>query len=353
LLRSLPTYRPNLGLVPAGRRRVTPIAAQVLAMVPRPTDNVITVKSSGADAVKDTVPLMIDKINRTAWQVEKLAAYLQGKSREETVRNNWNFIFDHIQYVKDPDGEEQVRSPRRLIYDGKGDCDCFSVCLGALLKQQNIPFKIRVAAYGKSKDFSHVYIVAPKSGNTIGDRNTYYVVDPVVHKFNYEAGVDDTTRDALTNKKDFSMKLTSLDGFGGSALGACTPEKQKTPADIRRFVPTVEIENKGLIITEKFLTLNKITYQNSLNNNHGVISTTDANGNALQLPTIMTKAQAAQALNVITNKDAAAPAPTPNTVPAAQAEALSLKSLWEKAKENPWVLLGLGALGYAVLSSKE
>jgi len=201
----------GLGMVPVGKRTVKPIPAKILGMVPKPTDNNITVKGDDADPINDTIPLIKAKIKRTSYQVKKLAAYLKGSSLAQTLRNNYDFIFKHIQYTKDDEGEEQVRSPRRLIHDAQrgGDCDCFTVLLGALLTEQNIPFKIRVSANQTPGVWGHVYVVVPKDGDvkkSLNSKLQYYVLDPVVHEFNYEA--------PFHNKQDFAMKLVSLDGLG-------------------------------------------------------------------------------------------------------------------------------------------
>lgn len=190
----------SLGLVPTGTRVVRPMPESLSSLVPAPTDNNVTVKKYGADPVKDTVPLIKSMVRRQLWQGRKLAAKLKGKTLEETARNNWQFIMNYIQYAQDAEGQEQVRSLRRLVADKKGDCDCYTVALLNLFTNQGVKAKIRIAKYNGSPDYSHVYVIVPRPDGS------YITVDPVVHKFNHEV--------PFTDKKDFDMKLVGLDGLG-------------------------------------------------------------------------------------------------------------------------------------------
>jgi hypothetical protein len=325
----------GLGLVPVGKRKVRPIPEHVKRMVPPPTDKNITIKPSGVDAERDTVPFMMNKIKRTAWQAEKLAKYLKGETLTETLRNNYDFLFNHIQYKKDPDDDEQVRSPRRLIYDGFGDCDCFTVCLGTLLINQKIPFIIRIGAYDGNTEFTHVYIVVPKPGadKSLDNRKDYMVLDPVVHQFNYEA--------PFTNKKDFAMKLSSLDAPPGITPNKC--EVKPSPTTIRRYVQTSWVETNGLVPTAKFLRDNKIAYRDAVSEKTGggIIVVDTANG-PLQLLPVLSKSDSITALEAI-NAPAKSITSTPKT-PITKGTAQSQKG-W-----SPWWFVGLGVIGYALLS---
>lgn len=229
----------GLGLVPNGKRTVTPIPAHLLALVPKPSGKNENVKSNNADPEQDTVPMMMRYVRRQQWQGKKLAQALRGSTREQTVRNIYNFIFKHIQYELDPTGSEQVRSLRRLVADRKGDCDCFSNAIANLLLNLDIPFAFRIARYKASNDWSHIYIVVPKSGSSLA--NGYYTIDPVVHRFNYETPFSD--------KKDFAMNLKSLDG-----LGACNTDGKRKDGKRKVLVmPASQIASMGLVKTEQVL----------------------------------------------------------------------------------------------------
>lgn len=285
-------YISGLGMVPTGKRKVSPVPKRLLGLVPKPVDNNVTVKSSGVDSITDTVPLMRNKIRRTLWQTEKLAKELTGSSKNATARNDWEFIFQHIQYVQDPKGDEQVRSPRRLIYDGKGDCDCFTVTLSSLLLNQKIPHKLRVSANQVAGEWGHIYIVVPKDGNVDKDldtRSDYIVIDPVVHQFNYEA--------PFLSKKDFAMKLTSLDGLGEAQQG-CNPIPEFNL--LRRYVYTEQVVEQGLVPTKQFLKANNIPFTEIVDqsNDSGAFAINTPLG-VKRVPTIITKAQAEQVKSMV------------------------------------------------------
>jgi hypothetical protein len=278
-----------LGLVPNGKRSVTPVPADLLALVPKPTGRNEVVKKRNADPLKDTVPMIQKLIKRQAWQGKKLAAALKGSTVEETVRNNWDFFMNHIQYVQDPDTRETVRSLRRTVHEGKGDCDCFVNGLGNLLYNQGIKnAKLRVAAYNNADQVSHIYIKVP------GSYSGMLTLDPVIHKFNYE--------EPFTYKKDFPMTLESLDGFGACAPSGSGSDGSGNNSNTNQiinklnvFVNTQTVVDQGLIPTQQFLEKNKIPYtqqhSNELNASEFLVETP---GGEIKVPSIMKPEQAEQ-----------------------------------------------------------
>ncbi len=281
----------SLGLVANGTRRVTPVPAALLKLVPKPDDQNLTIKKKGADTLRDTVPLMLSKIKRTAWQSKKLAGVLKGNTLAQTLRNDWNFVFNHIQYKLDTKGIEQVRSPRRMIHEGIGDCDCFSVTLGTFLINQGIKAKLRIAKYSNAvnpNEWSHVYIVVPKDGNvkkSLSNRSDYYVIDPVVHQFDYE--------EKPSEVKDFplngNMELQFLDGVpSASGMGCpslCAIGGKNKGSDLVR---TSYLAQDGILTTERFLTLLSVPFQvNTKADGSVVFNVVKKNGEGLSLPPIV------------------------------------------------------------------
>jgi hypothetical protein len=323
----------RLGLVPNGKRSVTPVPARLLALVPKPKNIEVEIESN-ADPLQDTVPFMKKRIAETVYQVEKLvqAPELRGTSLHDTVRKYYNFIFRHIQYVKDPDNVEAVRDPATLIHQGKGDCDCFTVCLGAMLMAAGIPFKIRVAAY--RGEWQHVYIVVPKNGDAskeLTSRSQYYTVDPVVHKFDYE--------EPFSKKRDFAMRLVSLQGGmgacntstqSGSTSNGGTTEKKPVIMMLRRYIFTEQVVDEGLVPTQKFLEANKIPYAQSFSDKDSGEFVIDTPGGELKIPTIITKAQAEELKTLMQSAGAQA-----------SAVATSLKSNLQW-----WIIGGLALLWF-------
>lgn len=310
----------GLGLVPNGKRTVSPIPAHLLALVPKPEGKNEVVKAASADPERDTVPMLMRNVRRQKWQGAKLAKALKGSTRYQTVKNIYDFIFDHIQYELDPQGSETVRSIRRLIADKKGDCDCFASAIANLLLNLNIPFAFRIAAYKGSEDYSHIYIIVPKSGNSLS--NGYYTIDPVVHQFNYEV--------PFTSKKDFGMELKSLDGFAG--LGSCYSQsaltaQQKQVNTLGDMVPLSWLKRNGLVSSEKFLTDAGLPFElKEQPDKKFMVAVSTPNGEQL-LPTIITPDQAATIKNYLQNP------PPPSAI---ASKTVKPKSNWLK-----W-LLGIG-----------
>jgi len=149
--------------------------------------------------VSDTVDFIPKIVKGTQWQVESFVNQeLRGLSTYEACKKLWHFVKFHIRYKKDKRGVEQVRSPRRLIHDGVGDCDCFTTFIDTCLSVLKIPTINRITKYGESF-FQHIYPIVP-----VGN-GKYIIMDCVVGKFNYE--------EPYTEKKDYNMDLQYLDGI--------------------------------------------------------------------------------------------------------------------------------------------
>lgn len=168
-------------------------------LFPRAEGRNIVWKKNGK--LKDTVGLMKRVIAFTQPQTKRIAEELRAETIEKTCRKIWNFTFKHLQYRKDEDGKEQVRSPARSWSDRKIglDCDCMTVFIGAILMSLKINnFSIRLTRY-ESDSFEHVYPVVHTPNGVI-------IMDCVVHQYNYEV--------PYTEKQDIKMDLEFLNGFG-------------------------------------------------------------------------------------------------------------------------------------------
>jgi hypothetical protein len=156
-----------------------------------------TVKKGAS--VKDTVHVIPLIVKKTAWQVQKYVDHeLKGLNTYDACKKLWQFVKYHIEYRPDERGIEQVRSPRRLIHDGYGDCDCGTTFILTCLYVLKIPATRRITKYEENR-FQHIYPVVPlRNGKEI-------IVDFVVHQFNYE--------EPYTEKEDYKMDLQFLDGI--------------------------------------------------------------------------------------------------------------------------------------------
>lgn len=264
---NLATILRGLGLVPAESRSVNPLPSELKALVPAPVDNNITVKLPTPDVEKDTMPLIVSKSKRTAYQTKKLAEKLKSATLAATLASDSNFILDYIKYRKDDEEHEQVRSPRRLIYDGAGDCDCFAVFLATLLINQGIDFRFRITRYKEADDWSHIYIVVPKNqrhsaAGDFSDRSKYYVLDPVTNRHDYEV--------SFIDKRDYDMGLQYLDGLPsagtlsglGCGCGVKTNNGNGNDKPSKVYViPSKVLSRRGLMPASELLDKIGLPYQ--------------------------------------------------------------------------------------------
>ncbi len=181
-------------------------------LFPPPTKNDIVIKKS-AD-LADTIQLFRKVLPQTLWQTEKIAKALKGPNLEETCSNIWHFVYEHIQYKRDEDGVEQVRSPRRAWWDRKTgvDCDCYTMFILSILQCLNIHALARVTKYPKKfplvPRWQHVYPIVPKPGHEedyLEDRDFYIVIDCVKDDYNDEQ--------PYLEAIDYDMRLDYLDGI--------------------------------------------------------------------------------------------------------------------------------------------
>jgi LEA14-like dessication related protein len=144
--------------------------------------------------VLETVESCVNIIAEHHKEVEGLAAKLEADTVKGTCRNIFNFAYTYLQYQKDEDGTEQLRTPARSWQDGQIkfkqqgvksagiDCDDYSIFCGSLLKCMNIPFKIRITKYNGNSYFQHIYVYVPAKG----DSEDEIIIDPVLSKFDYQ-----------------------------------------------------------------------------------------------------------------------------------------------------------------------
>lgn len=173
--------------------------------------------------VEDTVKLIQKIVRETVWQAKKFAAFIKGKSLEDTCRRLWTFCYTKIAYKKDEKNKEQVRDfcrvwadrhnfkrdkNRKEILDENGnkipngcDCDCVTSFISTTLSALRIKHALRRTKYWEDH-FQHIYVVVPIPGGG------YYTLDPVVHQFNYE--------EPFSENKDTIMDLEYLNGVPDS-----------------------------------------------------------------------------------------------------------------------------------------
>lgn len=174
--------------------------------------------------VLETVESCIDIVASHHREVEDLARELKADNLKDTCRNIFNFAYNYLQYQKDDDGTEQLRTPARSWLDGQVkfkqygksstgiDCDDYSIFCGSILKCLGIPFKFRITKYDGKHHFQHIYVFVP----TLGDSEDEIIIDPVLSKFDYQ-------KPYSFEKSDFSMSplqmvagIHGIDGMTGT-----------------------------------------------------------------------------------------------------------------------------------------
>jgi hypothetical protein len=155
--------------------------------------------------VNDTLQFIPKVVQSTLHHTKQLAQQLQGRTLDETCRNIWEFVYQHIAYKKDDEGKEQIRSPARAWQDRQSgvDCDCYTTFISSILTNLKIPHTYRITKYWKPH-FQHIYPIVPTNNGN------YITIDCVVEKYNYE--------EPFSEKKDTKMDLQYLNGLDGEEV---------------------------------------------------------------------------------------------------------------------------------------
>lgn len=98
---------------------------------------------------------------------DSLLRLVRSSDRYECAYNIWSWVASNIRYKKDPEGEQWIKTPSRLIYDGCGDCKSMTILICAVLTKLGIKNKFRFVSYDKTRNYTHVYPVAVIEGEDI------------------------------------------------------------------------------------------------------------------------------------------------------------------------------------------
>lgn len=197
-------YQPNIltigsggfGLVASHRRNIKN-GAQYNHLFPAPagTDPLLSKSAS----VHDTLDFMADIVQKTTVDTRAISNILKGNTLAETCSRIWNFCYNHIQYKKDSDGEEELRRPSRAWKDRISgiDCDCFAIFCSSILTNLKITHSLRICELQNKGYFQHVYVVVPSDQSATKISGKYFTIDPVLDKFNLEAPGITKTNDKI------------------------------------------------------------------------------------------------------------------------------------------------------------
>lgn len=171
----------------------------------KPNGKEVTIRA-GAEPLR-TIHEMQKIVYETLHQTAAIAKVLKGVTIEQSVKNVWQFLYNNIQYKKDEKDREQLREPIVAWADRATgiDCDCFSILASSILLNMGIDNAIKMCSTSLDKAFGHVYVVVPKN-SIITNRNSYWVVDACLHRFDDEAK-------NITNEYYKNMRTTRLSGL--------------------------------------------------------------------------------------------------------------------------------------------
>jgi len=183
------------------QKRVLKDIRPYMHLFPQATGKNYVVKRNAG--VAHTVRFIPRMVKATTYQTERFAKMIVAPTLKETCAKIWRWVYDHIRYEKDGENE-LVRSARRVVKDGKGDCDCMTSFIDNVLlnvrKLKRWTFRVlnRTTKY-KGPNFQHIYpVVITPSGEQI-------ILDCVTPYFNYE--------EPYSAKQDHDMDLEFLDGI--------------------------------------------------------------------------------------------------------------------------------------------
>jgi len=177
-----------------------------------------------------------------------LAREVQARSIYQTCSNLWHWIRKNLRYERDDIEIEQLRTPARIMADGKGDCDCFTILICSTLNELGISNYAKVTAYNKPNEFEHIYPIA------IDEFGRQIILDcvPEIPRFNHE-------HQPIINSKIYPiMQLAKLSGLNAveteqELAGTMSEEIILAAVDFQN-----EAEISGLTESEQHDTLSAI-----------------------------------------------------------------------------------------------
>jgi hypothetical protein len=174
--------------------------------------------------VLETVESCVDIVANHYLEVEDLANTLRADTLKNTCNNIFDFAYNYLQYKLDDAGTEQLRTPARSWMDGQIkykqqgdsdsgiDCDDYSIFVGSILRNLDIPFKFRITKYDGKSNFQHIYVFVP----AIGDSEDEIIIDPVLSKFDYQKPYSFQRSDFNMSPLKMAAGVKGIDGLSGS-----------------------------------------------------------------------------------------------------------------------------------------
>ena len=121
--------------------------------------------ADGERGILQTVSMMREIVGQYKTDAEvrgqalALVAHLPQKDEYGEIEAVFNFVRDHIRYVKDVYDVETIHTPDKMLEIQQGDCDDKCVLLASLLESIGYQTMFKVTGYD-GPDFQHVYVFA-------------------------------------------------------------------------------------------------------------------------------------------------------------------------------------------------
>jgi transglutaminase-like putative cysteine protease len=134
----------------------------------------------GAAGVFQTASMMRQLINayKTDLEIRTTAANVVFLTPEKDdlseIEAVFNYVRDHIRYLKDVNMVETLTTPDRTLQLGYGDCDDQVVLLASLLESIGYPTRLVIAGYADPGIYEHVYL-------QVCGQNQWIDLDPTEH----------------------------------------------------------------------------------------------------------------------------------------------------------------------------
>jgi len=206
------TFMNGLGVVATGRRSIY-TGSKWDSFYPNTSQ--VSEKKIGFGDSYLTLDQMATYIAATHGDAAKIADRLYNPSLELFTKAIFDHIYQNFQYKLDPNNREQVKGVRGSYANRITgiDCDDMAFLAGAILYHKGIPFALRKIAMDATGDFSHVYVVVPKSpGLSLSNRSNYWAIDPVLDRWDYEYPKNATPR--YFHDHLITPKSTAMNGLG-------------------------------------------------------------------------------------------------------------------------------------------
>lgn len=145
-----------------------------MRLAPHPQWNATLARMpNGRAGVFHTLRLMRQLVNEARTdpaiiQTAVSAAFLVPEKDEgNEARSIFEFVRDHVRYVRDVLGVETLADPRMTLRRMVGDCDDQVTLLAALLESVGYPTRFVVAGYSQPGVFDHVYLQTLVNGEWV------------------------------------------------------------------------------------------------------------------------------------------------------------------------------------------